>query len=107
MLKIATAQSTIMLRSRVSCFLPHPLKGPNSSLHPLVLPSQRAHVAPQDLFPIFSTDVKAKFMVLGVHGIIRHLPLPGNLCIYTRPNPEEGLRGGISGWLLNTYVGEV
>lgn len=48
-------------------------------------------MAPQDLFPIFSTDLKAKFMVLGVHGLIRHLPLPGNLCIYTSPNPEEGL----------------
>lgn len=69
-------------------------------------------MAPQDLFPVFSTDLKAKSMVLGVHGLIRHLPLPGNLCIYTRPNPEEGLEGR-DFWLAieqvcgarNRYVG--
>lgn len=69
-------------------------------------------MAPQDLFPIFSTDLKAKFMVLGVHELLRHLPLPGNLCVYTRPNPEEGLEGR-DFWLAieqvcgarNRYVG--
>lgn len=66
-------------------------------------------MAPQDLFPVFSTDLKAKSMVLGVHGLIRHLPLPG---IYTRLNPEEGLEGR-DFWLAieqvcgarNRYVG--
>lgn len=105
--KIATAQSTIILgSSRVSCSMPHLLKGLPTCFG---IPSPRPQLL---IAPCLSCPQKEPIWLCRAcflssqlirksnewsweftdSQLMGHLLLPGNLCIYTGPNPEEGLR---------------